>query len=489
MGKVYLIGVGPYDEELITLKALRVLKKCDVVIYDRLINNNILNYVRDDCKLYYCGKESRYHFKTQEEINEMLVRFAKEGYTVGRIKGGDPYVFGRGGEEALRLYEEGIEFEVIPGITSAIAALNYSGIPVTYRRISQSFHIFTGKTENGIEYDWDVIVRLNGTIVFLMGLENIEFIITNLIKNGMDKDKTCAVISNGTSERQRVVLGKLKDICEKVKDQNMTSPAVIVIGEVVVFREYLNWYEKKPLFGKKICITRPNEQAAEFKEKLFELGAGVVEVNSIKIKNMGYNLDGYIEILDKFDFILFTSVNGVEIFFKYLIDKRYDVRKLKAEFGCIGEKTGKALEERGIIPLLRAKEYVAESLFDEVKQYLKPGHKILIPRAKDARSFLKDSLLKEGAEVFEVPIYEAVYCKMGRKDIEDADYFTFTSPSTVKSFMTSYGVEVLKNKKVVAIGPITKEELIKYGIFAETAEKHTIDGIIDKILKMEGCYV
>ncbi|KRQ85907.1 Uroporphyrinogen-III C-methyltransferase [Caloramator mitchellensis] len=486
MGKVYLIGAGPYDEELISLKAIRVLKKCDVVLYDRLLNKSILKHLRDDCKLYYCGKESGSHYKTQEEINDMLVEFAKSGYTVGRIKGGDPYVFGRGSEEALRLLDEGIEFEVIPGITSAISALNYAGIPITHRKIAQSFHVFTGKSAGELSHDWSVIAKLNGTIVFLMGLESIEDIVNNLMINGMDKNKSCAVVSNGTSARQRVVVGQLENISKKVKQEEIKSPAIIAVGDVVKFREKLNWFENKKLFGKRICITRAKEQSKEFREKLLDLGAEVVEANSISIKNLSSNLDDYIDKIMMSNIIVFTSTNGVDIFFDYLVSKRIDIRKIKAKIACIGEKTEEQVKKRGIFPEIVSKEYVGEALFEEIKNHLSGKEVVFLPRAKDARPFLKDALLNSGCTVYEVPIYEAVEEEAIDIDLSDVDYFTFTSPSTVKNFIKLYGKECLVNKKIISIGPITKKELEYLGLDSFMANKYTVDGIIEKILELEG---
>ena len=346
MGKVYIVGVGPYDEELITLKAIRVLKKCDVVLYDRLINKSILKYLKEDCKVYYCGKESGNHFRTQQKINDMLVRFAMDGYTVGRIKGGDPFVFGRGSEEALYLYEKGIDFEIIPGISSAIAVPCYAGIPVTHRMISQSFHVFTGRSAGKLLYDWSIVSKLTGTLIFLMGAENLNDIAQKLLQNGMDGNKPCAIISQGTSARQRTVSCALKDIPDLLMRSKVESPAVFIVGEVVSLRPFLNWYETKPLFGRKICITRPKKQSLEFKEKLMDLGAEVLEANSIKIKSTEENLEIYLAYLESYDLIIFTSVNGVEIFFEYLVQKGYDIRKIKAKFACIGDKTFEALKRR-----------------------------------------------------------------------------------------------------------------------------------------------
>ena len=259
-GKAYIIGTGPGDEELLTVKAIKVLNRCTAVLYDRLVSNNILNYLNDDCLIYYCGKEPGAHYKTQEEINEMIVKLVKEGHIVGRVKGGDPYVFGRGGEEVIALEKEKLKFEVIPGITSPIAVLNYAGIPVTHRGIAQSFHIVTGMTGTNEKINWKALAQEKGTLVFMMGLENIERIVANLIDNKKHVKTPAAVVMRGTSSKQRKVIGNLENIIQKVREANLKSPCIIVIGDVVNLNKELSWYEEKPLFGTNICITRSREK-------------------------------------------------------------------------------------------------------------------------------------------------------------------------------------------------------------------------------------
>lgn len=486
MGKVYIIGAGPYDEELITLKAVRILKKCDVVLYDRLINKGLLKYLRDDCRVYYCGKENGNHFKTQEEINEMMVRFAMSGYTVGRIKGGDPFVFGRGSEEALILSEKGIPFEVVPGISSALAVPCYAGIPLTHRMLSQSFHVFTGRSARKLLYDWKVVAKLTGTLVFLMGMENLEEIVFNLLSNGMDPKKPCAVISRGTSGRQKTIACVLENVPKILGNDKILAPAIFIVGEVVSLREVLNWYESKPLFGRRICITRPKEQSVQFKEKLMDLGAEVLEVNAIRIRKMEDNLKEYIDKLDTYDFIIFTSTNGVENFFAFLVKSEYDLRRIKAKFACIGEKTYKALKNKCIIAECLADEYISEALFEKLRPELKKGTKVLIPQAREARRYLTEMLSKEGCQVDEVSLYEVLTEDPVEIDLSDVDYFTFASPSSVKSFVELYGTEVLKKGKIVAIGPVTADKLKEYKLKAEVAAEYTTDGIIKKILALEG---
>jgi len=485
MGKVYLMGVGPGDEELITLKAIRMLGKCTAVMYDRLASTSILKYLKDDCEIYYCGKEPGCHYKTQDEINDMLVELAKKDHVVGRIKGGDPFVFGRGGEEALALLDENIEFEVIPGITSPIAVLNYAGIPITHRAVAQSFHIFTAMSAEKLNIDWNAVARLDGTLVFMMGFRNLDKIAECLILSGKSKDTPCAVIMRGTTSKQKKVVGTLEDIIVKVKESAISSPCIIVVGEVVKFNDKFNWYEKKPLFGKNICITRSKQQSKELRERLIDLGAEVLEINSIEFKNTAYNLEDYIAKLTSYDFLTFTSVNGVNIFFDYIKDIEFDVRRLKGKIAAIGPATAKALKNRGIISDIVADHFVAESLFEKMKGYLKVDDKVLVPRSKDARPYLVEELMKFGCYVDEVFTYETVCGKLQTgNEIEDVDLIVFTSPSTVKNMIKMVGLETIKSKTALSIGPITAKALSDVGIKAIICDVYSVDGVLSKILKI-----
>ncbi|ACA44710.1 uroporphyrinogen-III C-methyltransferase [Clostridium botulinum] len=485
MSKVYLIGAGPGDEELITLKAIGALKKCTAVMYDRLANGELLKYLAPNCEIYYCGKEPGCHYKSQDEINKMLVKLAKQGHIVGRIKGGDPYVFGRGGEEALDILEENIEFEVIPGVTSPVSVLNYAGIPITHRGISRGFHIFTAMTKDKLDIDWKSVVNIGGTLVFLMGLGRLELITKGLIENGMDKESKVAVVMKGTTSKQKKVIGNLENIVEKVKEAKLESPVIIVVGEVVSFSDKLNWYEKKPLFGRNICITRTKEQAKELKVQLLDLGAEVTEINSIEIKNAEENLKPYLNRLKEYDYIALTSVNAVKIFFDYLIKENIDIRNINAKFAAIGPATSEAIKVRGIMPSIKSKHFVAESLFEEMKKHVQSGDKVLVPRSKDARSFLVDALKKEGCIVDEVHIYETLCGQSSHTErFEDADTVLFTSPSTVKNMISMVGIDSIKEKSIIAIGPITAAELYKNNIECSICDEYSINGIIDKLLDL-----
>ena len=490
MGQVYLIGAGPGDEELITVKAVRVLKKCDVVLYDRLSNDNLLKYLKDDAKLYYCGKKPGNHYRTQEETNDKIVELAKQGYTVGRIKGGDPYIFGRGGEEGLRLFKEGIDFEVIPGITSPIAVLNYSGIPTTQRDVAQSFHVYIGKTSGEHNIDWSVVSKNEGTQIFLMGLGKLEEIVDNLIKNDKDKNTPIAVIMKGTTSKQKKVIGTLNDIVKKVKDAKLESPCIIALGDVVNLNDKLNWYEDKPLFGLNICTTRSRAQSSELNEKILDLGGEVTEINTIKIVPTPSHLDKYSEKVSNYDYVVLTSVNAVDIFFQRLIELDIDIRSLKAEIIVIGKKTYEVVKERGIIPFAMSKHFIAESLFERMKEFIKKGDKILLPQSKISRPFLYDSLVNEGCLVDKIDIYDTVSgdvkCeKSTENSMKDVDIILFTSPSTVKNLISMVGIENIKDKEIISIGEITEAEIKRQGLNCHVCEECSVEGLIEKILEIK----
>ncbi|MGN0145201.1 MAG: uroporphyrinogen-III C-methyltransferase [Clostridium sp.] len=485
MSKVYIIGTGPGDEELLTVKAIKCLKKCTAVLYDRLVSNNILNYLNDDCIVYYCGKEPGAHYKTQEEINEMIVKLAKEGHTVGRIKGGDPYVFGRGGEEVLALKDENIEFEVIPGVTSPIAVLNYAGIPITHRGIAQSFHIITGMSSKSLNVNFKALAAEEGTLVFMMGLSNLEHIVKQLVENGKDSETPCGVIMRGTCSKQRKVIGKLSDIAEKVRKAKLESPCIIVVGKVVELNEDLSWYEKKPLFGTNICITRSQKQGAKLRDKLRDMGAEVTSMSAIEIEPTPYTLDNYMDKLESYDHILFTSVNSVDIFFDYLIKKGYDIRRLKAKISAIGKATWKSLEARGIVCFEKAREFIGEGLVEVLKPHIGENDKILIPCSSIAKEDIAEALKKSGAIVDRVFIYNTVKgIVRNKKAFDEVDVVFFTSPSTVYNMLDMVGLDAIKQKHVIAIGQKTNKPLQELGIKADVCREHSEDGFLREIVEL-----
>lgn len=489
MSKVYIIGTGPGEEDLLTLKAVDALKKCTAVLYDRLVSNNILNYLNEDCEIFYCGKEPGAHYKTQEEINDSLVKLAKEGHIVGRVKGGDPYVFGRGGEEVLALIDENIEFEVIPGVTSPISVLNYAGIPITQREMSQSFHIITGMTAGVLNINWEAVSKEKGTLVFMMGLNNLGSIIENLLKYGKDENTKVAVVMRGTSSKQRKVVGTIKDIEKKVQEAKLESPCIIVMGEVVSLHDKLNWYEKKPLFGLNICVTRSREQASNLKKKLRYLGSEVTEINSIKIEPTKENLNEVKDKLSEYDHIILSSVNGVNIFFDYIIENKIDLRTIKAKFSVVGKATRKALEKRGIQAFVMGREFVGEGLFKALEPHLRSEEKVLIPCSSGSREYLKDEIEKLGLIVDRVHTYNTICGEVkNKKAFEEVDFILYTSPSTVNNMISLFGIDKIKEKYNIAIGPQTFKTLKENSIEAHMCKKHSEDGFLDEIVTIYKTY-
>lgn len=485
MSKVYIIGTGPGDEELLTVKAVRILKKCTAVLYDRLIGNNVLNYLNDECEIYYCGKEPGAHYKTQEEINTLLIKLAKDGHVVGRVKGGDPYVFGRGGEEVLALKEENIDFEVISGITSPIAVLNYAGIPITHRGMAQSFHVVTGMSANDLNVNFKALAKEHGTLVFMMGLNNLENIIDNLVSNGKDINTSCAVVMRGTCSKQRKIVGTLENIVPIVRDSDLKSPCIIVVGDVVSLNEKLNWYENKPLFGKNICITRSRKQEESLREKLKDLGAEVTAYHAIEIKSTIRNLDAYMEKLHEYDHILFTSVNSVNIFFDYLIEKGYDIRNLKAKISAVGKATWQSINKRGIVCFCKAKEFTGIGLFEELRSYLNENEKILIPCSSISKHDLYNKLLNEKMKVDRVFIYDTMCGKIRNTNaFKEVDAVFFTSPSTVYNMISELGIDSIREKHIIAIGPKTNKALKENKIIANVCKEHSEEGFLNEIISL-----
>ena len=489
---VYLIGAGAGDVGLLTVKAQEILKIADVVIYDRLADEKILNYA-PTAKKIYVGKSAGQHTLTQDKINELLVEEGKQNKIVVRLKGGDPFVFGRGGEEALYLRANQLDFEIIPGVTSAIAVPAYAGIPVTHRGFATSFAVVTGhedptKPESTI--NWKNLSTGVDTLIFLMGIANLPKITAKLIENGRDKNTPAAVIRNGTKFSQEVLMTTLENAAADVAAKNIQPPAIFIVGEVVNLRANLNWFDNKSLFGKKILNTRARVQASKLTRQLENLGAEVIEFPTIKITAPTDNfaaLDKAIKNLRVHDWIIFTSTNGVEKFFERLKNFKFDARAIgTSKVAAIGSATAERLSNFGIIADLVPKEFRAESLIEEFKK-ISPKN-ILIVRAEIARDILPNKLKNLGAEVTVVPAYKTVSAVENFDEIKsqlDAgqiDFVTFTSSSTVENFVKALGVESLSKTKTAAIGPITAQTLKNLGIDADiVAEKFTIDGLVKKI--------
>jgi len=500
-----LVGAGPGDPGLLTLKARDCLKRADVIVYDYLANRTFLGYADEGAEVIYAGKRGGNHSMGQEEINKLILDKAKEGKRVVRLKGGDPFIFGRGGEEAQELAREGIPFEVVPGITSAIGVPAYAGIPLTHRDHTSTAAFITGHedpTKDESSIDWEKLATGVGTLVFLMGVGNLAKIARHLIRHGRSPQTPVAVIQRGTVPQQRTVTGELGDISEKVRDAGMRPPAIIVVGDVVKLRQELNWFETKPLFGKRIIITRARAQASGLLARLADLGAECIEFPTIEIipPESFDNLDRSIENLKQYSWLIFTSVNGVKTFFERLGEQGKDTRDLKGiRIGVIGPKTAEAIRERGVLPDLVPGEYRAEAILDELKPLGIKGKRILIPRAAEAREVLPEELARMGARVDIVVAYRTRRPDSPMEEIEELlregliDMVTFTSSSTVSNFLTmleSKGEEIgewMGNVAVACIGPITAEAARKRGLRVTlVAKEYTIEGLLESIVQYYG---
>ncbi|MDI6786551.1 MAG: uroporphyrinogen-III C-methyltransferase [bacterium] len=494
LGKVYLVGGGPGDPQLITVKAVNCIRKADVVIYDCLIDKELLDYSKVDAELIFAGKHNKLHVISQNEINKLILKKSKEGKNVVRLKGGDPYLLARGSEEALYLAKYKIPFEVIPGVSSAMAVPNYAGIPLTQRGISSLVTIITGHedpSKKNSAINWKALAQQKGTLVILMGVENLSLIIDKLISYGKEKNTPIAVIRWGTTSEQKTVVGTLQNIIDKVKEEKIKPPCVIVMGKVVNLRKKLNWKEEKPLFGKRILVTRSREQASKFSELLKNYGATPMEYPLIKmIPVEGYeDLDSKINNLSKYDWVIFTSVCGVKYFLRRLLNLGKDIRELKGiKIAAIGLKTAQEIVRYGILVDLVPEKFVEEAIISCFKDIDLKNKNILLPRAKKARRILAEELQKRGAFVDEVACYETVK-ENGNKDElkrmlkkKEIDIITFTSSSTVKNFFRDFKECNQGSLKVACIGPITAKTAQDLKIRVDMISPvHTIEGLAEEI--------
>lgn len=505
-GKVYLVGSGPGDPKLITVRGLQYLKESDAVVYDRLASPRLLQHARPDAELVYVGKRPDRHTMKQEEINRLLVELALQGKTVTRLKGGDPTIFGRVGEEAELLVEHGIEFEIVPGITSAIAVPAYAGIPVTHRDLASSLSIITGhespdKLDRTIH--WDKVTNATGTLIFLMGVAKIGYIAEQLIKHGKPPQTPVALIRWGTRVEQRTVTGTLETIEEVVRSADFKPPAVIVVGEVVLQREKLQWYERKPLFGMRVLVTRARAQASELSERIEELGGEpcefpVIETREPSEPGAAAELRARLEEAETYRWLLFTSVNGVDYFFRWLKRFAIDVRRFHgARIAAVGPKTAAALAERGLIAEELPERYDAEGLLEKLAGRIAPGERALLPRGNLAREALPRELRARGLETVELDVYETVIPE--RTDelalewllAKQIHMITFTSSSTVtnllealrrKGFTDPAGL--LEGIPLASIGPITSKTMADAGLQAAAeAEEATLDGLLAALIR------
>ena len=495
-GKVYLIGAGPGDPGLLTLKGRDCLARADVIVYDRLADPRILGWSREDAEKIYVGKASSHHTMKQEDICQLLAKLAAEGKTVARLKGGDSFVFGRGGEEALLLREKGLPFEFVPGITSAIAVPEYAGIPVTHRKVAASFAVITGhedptRPHSGI--NWKGLATGVDTLIFLMGVENLKNITARLVENGRPADTPAALVRWGTHPEQRTLVTTLGNAYDDVQKAQLKPPAIFIVGNVVRLRDQLNWFETKPLFGKTFVVTRARAQASSLTKRLEEEGAAVLEVPAIRITDPEdyAPLDNAIDHLAQYRWVLFTSANGVDRFFERLAAHGKDARAFApCKIGAIGSATADTLDAYGIRADLVPATYKAEDLTEALLPLLQKGDKVLLARAARARNVLPDALRAAGAGVDVVAVYRTA-ADCGNKDELVAalkngtvDCVTFTSSSTVTNLLDALGTEkgLLDSVTLAAIGPITAQTCKKQGLFpAVMAEKYTIDGLVEAL--------
>ncbi|GIQ70197.1 hypothetical protein XYCOK13_30210 [Xylanibacillus composti] len=484
-GRVYLVGAGPGDPKLITVKGLEALQRSDAVVYDRLAGAALLMKAKPGAELIYVGKRPDRHTMKQEEINQLLVDLALQGKTVTRLKGGDPSVFGRVGEEAELLVQHGIEYDIVPGITSAVAVPAYAGIPVTHRDFNSSFLVVTGheqpeKLDTTIH--WDKVANAADTLIFLMGVAKIRYISEQLIQHGRSPATPIALVRWGTRPEQETLTGTLATIADQVEQADFKPPAVIVVGEVVRLRDKLKWMEKKPLFGKRILVTRARAQASELVDRIAELGGEPIEFPVIQIREpadpaASSRLDNAIRQADGFDWLMFTSANGVSHFFDRMVQVGEDVRKLhRVRIAAVGPKTAEALRNRGIVATSLPEQYQAEGLFESLLPELQAGQRVLLPRSAIARAWLPKELVRLGLEVVEVDVYETVTSADGAEVVIDlllkgsVDYITFTSSSTVTNLWNvisayhAHPLELLSKAKAVCIGPVTAQTAAGKGI-------------------------
>ena len=501
VGRVYLVGAGPGDPGLLTLRGREVLALADAVVYDALISPRLLEYAPAQAERIYVGKRAAAHAAAQDDICRLLVDRARRGQIVVRLKGGDPFVFGRGGEEALACAEAGIEFEVVPGVTAGVAAATYAGIPVTHRGLASAVGFVTGheaadKPDSGL--DWDALAKWKGTLAFYMGVANLRMIAENLVAHGRGADTPAAVIYWGTTSRQKVVTGTLRTLPGIAASSGLETPALVLVGEVISLRERLNWFEKRPLLGQRIVVTRSREQASGLVSRLEALGAETIEAPAIRIEPAAdpAPLRQAVRDAKTYDWIVFTSTNGVEAFFGAMAAENLDARALAGcRIAAIGPATAERLAQSGIRADLQPETFtgaaVAEAL--AAAQDL-AGVRVLLPRADIALKELVEALASRGAQVHDVVAYrtkadmaarDAVAQMLARNEIH---WITFASSSTVKNFLDAVGADAVRESRarIASIGPTTSETLRRAGLEpAVEAGPHTIPALVDAMIRYE----
>jgi uroporphyrinogen III methyltransferase/synthase len=491
-GTVYLVGAGPGDPGLLTARALDLIAAADSILYDRLIPDEALAGARDDAELLYVGKRPGADSVSQERIHDELVERARSGRIVVRLKGGDPFVFGRGGEEAEALRDAGVEFEVVPGVTSGVAAPAYAGIPVTHRDDASAVAFVTGHEDPDKEegaLDWEALARFPGTLVLYMGVKTLPLIAERLEAAGRDPDEPAAAVHRGTQPGQRAVVATLGTLAEAVAEHGLEPPSVLVFGAVANRREDLAWLERRPLYGKRIVVTRARAQVSRLAGTLRSLGAEVIELPAIRIEP---RLDtpevrDAVAAIGTYALICLTSPNGVRLLFEALGAHGLDARALaNATVAAIGPGTAAALAERGVIADIVPERYVAESLAAALEQVDVAGRPVLIARASEARELLPQALADRGANVDVVALYETVREDPDPEAIaaaQSADYVTFTSSSTVRNLLAAVGDRFPRSARIVSIGPVTSETAREAGLDVHVeADRHDPAGLVEALV-------
>lgn len=488
-GKVTLVGAGPGDPGLLTVKGLQALERAEVVVYDRLVSPAVLELIPPAARRIDVGKEASRHPVPQRRINQILLEEARAGHNVVRLKGGDPFVFGRGGEELETLARGGVEFAEVPGVTSAVAAAAYGGIPVTHREYASSLHIITGHAREGAELDIDfeALVRTRGTLVFLMGVTALPAIVKGLLEAGMDPDTPAAMVERGTLPGQRRCGAPLKNLPDRASEMGVRSPALIIVGGVCTLAEELCWFERLPLHGKRVLVTRPRDRAGTLSEKLRDLGADVTEFPCIRTEPVSPcpAMEDALGRLAEYEWLGFTSAAGVEAFWSCLRDMGKDARALGGvKLAAIGPATGQALEARGLAADLIPEVYDAAHMGASLAK--RAAGRVLLLRAEEGSPALTDALAAAGIAFDDIPVYRTIYDNPHsarlREELEAGrfDFVTFTSASTVKGFVSAVGAEADFSKIVgLCIGEQTAGEARKHGIPVKIAEKATIGALVE----------
>ena len=489
---VSLVGAGPGKRDYLSIEALRCIKKADVIVYDALISPSILNEAKMDAELIYVGKRADTIYKKQPEINELLVNLALSGKYVVRLKGGDPFIFGRGGEEALALKKAGIRYEIVSGISSSYSVPASAGIPVTHRGAASSVHIITGHehpAKPSEALDFSVIAKEEGTLVFLMGLRSLGNICEKLIKNGKNEETPVAVISKGMTAKQRTVYGNLLTIKDEVRKNNIEAPAIIVVGDVVgVGKQICEWQsknEKKVLSGKRILVTGSRNMADSLEKEFEQYGGETIAISLVETIPDYSDCDDIFNNLEKYSWFIFTSANGVNIFFDRLRDLRVDIRKLaNARFAVVGTSTKKALGKYGLYADFIPSKFTSKILAEELSKELTDKDKILIVRGKQGKNFIEDKFSDMSVEFDKICIYETIQDERRADEVKricpDVDYIVVTSGSGARALRDMAGCE---HDNIVAIGPVTKRDCEEAGLKVKlVAEEFDARGIVDVII-------